>query len=588
MMSYMATAVVSALSAGSYVQSLVDSSKTDPMESGNYCIPIALGLIAFFCGLKLIGISESAVVAAVMFTVHLGVMTVLAVVALYAIVNPVGILPFGHVKDNLTANIVFTGGSQQVGFEDVAKRVVWGFSSAMLGVSGFESSANFVEEQKPGVFPKTLRNMWYAVSILNITFIVQCIFATRLEDLVKEKDFALAYLALKVGGDWLHAIVCIDAFIVLAASILTSYVGFGGLTTRMSGDRCLPAVFARSDKVATILFMCVCMSLVLILKGNSNDLAACYSFAFLTVMSLFALSLVILQMERPKLPRAMKNNLFIPACSFVLVMVALVSALVGNSGTIPVFLLYLSVLMVLLFCYLYRLGLLRMLGKLVGLTRCSSVSSYIAKQVDTIRNQSSCVYFSKTANLCRLNKALRYVRSNENANHIRIVHLYESEEDIPRHLIQYTQLLDAMYPMIKVDAVFVRASFGAPAIDFLSKEWNVPPNLMFMTCPASQEHGKRIEDLRGVRVIMSHEEESLADTNLSEVRTRMQSVGSEQLVNTNRPISMLLEKKLARKESWGDWSASRRADDGMQRAHSTDDGVHTLGGSWRNRLLSEP
>ena len=43
-----------------------------------------------------------------------------------------------------------------------------GFASAMLGVSGFESSANFVEEQAEGVFPKTLRNMWVAVTILNI------------------------------------------------------------------------------------------------------------------------------------------------------------------------------------------------------------------------------------------------------------------------------------------------------------------------------------------------------------------------------------------------------------------------------------
>ncbi len=37
----------------------------------------------------------------------------------------------------------------------------------MLGISGFESSANFIEEQKDGVFPKTLRNMWIAVAIFN-------------------------------------------------------------------------------------------------------------------------------------------------------------------------------------------------------------------------------------------------------------------------------------------------------------------------------------------------------------------------------------------------------------------------------------
>jgi hypothetical protein len=39
-----------------------------------------------------------------------------------------------------------------------------GFSAAMLGVSGFETSANYVEQQKPGVFRLTLRNMWVAVA----------------------------------------------------------------------------------------------------------------------------------------------------------------------------------------------------------------------------------------------------------------------------------------------------------------------------------------------------------------------------------------------------------------------------------------
>ncbi|GIT28445.1 MAG: hypothetical protein Ct9H300mP1_04910 [Planctomycetaceae bacterium] len=30
----------------------------------------------------------------------------------------------------------------------------FGFCAAMLGISGFESSANFVEEQEPGSFPR--------------------------------------------------------------------------------------------------------------------------------------------------------------------------------------------------------------------------------------------------------------------------------------------------------------------------------------------------------------------------------------------------------------------------------------------------
>ncbi|WP_211224968.1 amino acid permease [Psychroserpens burtonensis] len=53
-----------------------------------------------------------------------------------------------------------TGGS-------IANAIFLGFTASMLGVSGFESSTNFVEEQQKGVFPKTLKNMWLVVSIIN-------------------------------------------------------------------------------------------------------------------------------------------------------------------------------------------------------------------------------------------------------------------------------------------------------------------------------------------------------------------------------------------------------------------------------------
>ena len=43
-----------------------------------------------------------------------------------------------------------------------------GFSSAMLGITGFETSANFIEEQEPGVYAKTLRNMIIGACIVGI------------------------------------------------------------------------------------------------------------------------------------------------------------------------------------------------------------------------------------------------------------------------------------------------------------------------------------------------------------------------------------------------------------------------------------
>jgi len=256
-LSYIATCVVSALSAGAYLQTVIDPKKKDPLEEGCYILPIAISLVVFFGCLKLVGISESATVAACMFVFHLVTMSVLMVVAFFSIALPTHALPFSKVASNLRANFKYTGGT-----EGIAKKIVLGFSSAMLGVSGFESSANFVEEQRPGVFPKTLRNMWYAVSILNVGFIVECVFATELSLMVHEKDNALAYLGRRAAGRWLEVLVSVDAFTVLAAAVLTAYVGVGGLATRMGGDRCLPHLFKRSDRITTVIFMLVCVSLL--------------------------------------------------------------------------------------------------------------------------------------------------------------------------------------------------------------------------------------------------------------------------------------------------------------------------------------
>jgi len=51
--------------------------------------------------------------------------------------------------------------------DNPALYIYLGYGASMLGITGFETSANFVEQQKPGVFPKTLRNMWIAVAFFN-------------------------------------------------------------------------------------------------------------------------------------------------------------------------------------------------------------------------------------------------------------------------------------------------------------------------------------------------------------------------------------------------------------------------------------
>jgi hypothetical protein len=46
--------------------------------------------------------------------------------------------------------------------------LLFGFSQGMLGVTGFETAANYIEEQRKGVYVKTLRNMYVGRSLVQI------------------------------------------------------------------------------------------------------------------------------------------------------------------------------------------------------------------------------------------------------------------------------------------------------------------------------------------------------------------------------------------------------------------------------------
>lgn len=144
-LSYMATAVISASEAMHYLHHSLPQINI---------MTATLLLLFFFLCITISGISESAIVALVIFIIHMICMALLVISACYFI--------FSH-----GTSILFENFSLPVRGGSLATALFFGFSAALLGISGFESSANFVEEQQRGVFPKTLRNMWLAVSILN-------------------------------------------------------------------------------------------------------------------------------------------------------------------------------------------------------------------------------------------------------------------------------------------------------------------------------------------------------------------------------------------------------------------------------------
>lgn len=87
----------------------------------------------------------------------------------------------------------------------------FGFAASLLGISGFESSANFVEEQAENVFPKTLRNMWVAVSVFNPGMAMLALALVPIAAVQHHEEALLAYMGQLAGGGWLSTLISVDA-----------------------------------------------------------------------------------------------------------------------------------------------------------------------------------------------------------------------------------------------------------------------------------------------------------------------------------------------------------------------------------------
>lgn len=131
LLSYIATAVISASEGMHYAHNL---------WSGLDVFGATVGVLGAFALLGIVGIGESAVVAVVIFVFHITVLTILAVAGSIIVAQDPSLLIENWHLPTATS---------------IPHALFFGFAAAMLGISGFESSANFIEEQKPGVFPKT-------------------------------------------------------------------------------------------------------------------------------------------------------------------------------------------------------------------------------------------------------------------------------------------------------------------------------------------------------------------------------------------------------------------------------------------------
>ncbi|MSR86770.1 APC family permease [Candidatus Peribacteria bacterium] len=498
LLSYIATAVISAKIGVEYLNIVVVNGSAYVVGIGRSLpiLPVTIGVLLFFAVLVIAGVKDSARVALGIFIIHIVTLILFLGVGLYAVLN-------GHsyFMENFARTGVLT-----VQKSGLLPMFFLAFSASLLGVSGFESSANFVEEQDKGVFRKTLRNMLIGVAIFNPLIALIVLQSMPYDAIVSAKDFLLADAALAIGGTPLQYLVAIDAFLVLSGAVLTSYIGVSGLLHRMSADNCLPAFFGKKNRRGTfprivILFFLLCSSILVVTQGELLSLAGVYTISFLGVMTLFAFGNLVLKDSRADLKRTYRA----PVLLVVLAMTATIIGIAGNIKIDPRNFLYfciyfvptIAIVLTVIYLDYVLIFLLRITRFLPTLHRS------LEQDFRHIIDRHFGVFIHKVS---RLQPILDYINRNETGRKITLFHCKNVDGtknqkafDAIRNALPHLKKA-GFYPHLTIELREIDMPFGPGTIDRVSKLFHMKKNRIFIGS-IHREHRFDYSDLGGVRII---------------------------------------------------------------------------------------
>lgn len=546
LLSYTATCVVSAASAASYIVQLAPELLT------HYLDYFAAGLIVVFMLLSLLGLKDSSTVAVLIFVLHLGTLTLLVIVCFGSAAYD----EFATLKKNF---VTPESAWPALANTNYTVSPLAGYAAACLGITGFETAANFVEEQRPGALVPTLNWLWFVVALFNPLVELAALavldmptaMGFPLDSTGQPNNSALLSqmaLAATPKHTWLALVVTIDAAVVLAGSVLTSYVGVVGLVRRMALDRCLPStLLARnkrfgSDHVTIVAFAAFTTSLYFIVAGNIITLSGVYALAFLTVMFAFAVGCLVLKHKRADLPRQVIASTPLTALAAIAIAVAWVANATLPGARAQWFLIYFSGFFSVVAFMFYRLRLARMFAKWLqprnsgaavpleenhddndshergggGEPKSDMLVPHVQRHPGEWRlvawlrrwverqyrefQATTLVILVRSPDLVRMNKMVLYVRENEPAERVRFVHMSEGADVDPQFAIN-AKIIDSLYPRLRVDFVGITGlGFSADNLEVVSQQLDVPRHCMFMASP-HKGSAFHFSDLRGVRIV---------------------------------------------------------------------------------------
>ena len=448
-----------------------------------------------FAVLVIMGIKDSARVALIIFLLHIVTLTIFIFASFWIIF--VQHVPLHWVNN---WNSMFQQGNW-------LKSLFLGFSAAMLGVSGFETSANYVEQQQSGIFRITLRNMWLAVTIFNPLIALLALNLMPEAQIVQAKENLLSQLGLMVGNHPLETLIDIDACLVLSGAVLTSYVGVSGLVHRMTLDQCFPQFLLKSTRQGgypwiILGFMTLCISILYLTQGNLLSLAGVYTISFLSVMTAFALGNILIKVNRKELKRT-----YIASWTTVIIGAsATVAGIIGNLIIDYRFLWYFAIYFIpavtggiLMYLRIPILkGILIFIDK--SLAKFSMWRQGVDEKIEEITNVRV-VLFVRFGRLNRLLRAFNYINKNEVSNNVLVLRYYINDDpSIEEQLQKNLNAIRELFPNMKIEYQARQEKFSPKTVDHLSKEIGVPNNMMFMGS-LTEKQIFSVQELGGVRII---------------------------------------------------------------------------------------
>ena len=485
--SYIATVVTSGASAMGYLSVL---------WSGLNVEAASIVVFVLFALLMLLGVKESSMVSLVIFGVHVATMSIVLLCSLtFAFSNG-----WAYMRPNYEAQLPYP----------VFSALVFGYAQAMLGITGFETSANFVEEQKKGVFRKTLLNMWAIAGFFNITICTMAFATIPVEVMYKAPGVVAdnvanqlmstiaTQIAGSIGGMWLTNLVVVDGVLVLCGAVFTGYVGVTGLVVRMVDDDCLPAVLnsllprTGANWPVPLLFCAINISLYAVTGGSVEEIGGVYVVAFLSVMTMFALSCLVMKHTRSGLHRDVRADWRIVLALIGMCFVALVGNLIMNPTILGYFAIYfLSFLLVIIGVYA-RTFLLEIVVNLLyeraqTSRRAAQLRDYLIDWLHSVQAQPIVFFAKHLGNKRDLNRAIRYFKINELTRYVVLVHVFSDvQRTAPDDLTLTLSMLVQMYPTIRIDVLLVEGTFGPGLVRQVEALLGVSPKRMTIASPSPQ------------------------------------------------------------------------------------------------------